>query len=63
MVPPSLGEGAGRVVTSCFSRSAKLATSMAGAISTKFYGNVDGCEIMSEAILERDGKILVETWD
>jgi hypothetical protein len=63
MIPPSLGEGSGRVVEVCFSRSAKKATSGQGVVVRHYIGNVDGCEIMSETILERDGKVLASSWD
>ena len=62
MTPPSLGDGAGRIVEICFSRSAKKATSGQGTMVRHYIGDVDGCEIMSETILERDGKILHSDW-
>jgi len=63
MTPPSLGTGSGRAVEVCFSRSAKKATSGKGTVVRHFIGDVDGCEIMSETILERDGKVLASSWD
>jgi len=62
MTPPSLGDGVGRIVEICFSRSAKKATSGKGTMVRHYIGDVDGCEIMSETILERDGKVLASSW-
>jgi len=63
MTPPSLGQGCGSETIVCFSRSAKKATALEGALTRRYAGDVDGCEIMCDMILEKDGKVIMSKWD
>jgi hypothetical protein len=62
--PPSLGGNwdSGTYTRVCFSNSAKKATSFQGATSSKSTG-VEGVPVMQTRILERDGKVILSTWD